>query len=553
MLMLILLLLSGNGVLGNEAVSVTSQSEQVLPVQTQLDQYSSDQVSSTQPQTPSTDQMPSASGLTPRHKFKPQTPVLLAQQPTPPQSTSTDISSNPARPLPPPSVFPTPKISNIFDKSDLLPLPRMAQAAVPPSFSRDSSVAPDSFVYSELDRLAAEIAQIRQDKKKQDTQKTWITPKLTGRIFLDSYSVDQGDRSDYKNKTGVREMQFAITGNGFDSFDYKLELSLSPTDARVNLVDNWIGVKNIPLLGYVRAGHYKPETGIAYLASGLHTPLSEYVGPSGTFGFGRRLGVSSEHLFAKDRVRLFYGVFQGDTINSSRYINEDNQGNLFNIRLSVVPIFENEGRRTLHFGGNYSYVNTKKNQAGMGVQPGAVSWYSNSLQTGNFANDQQHRYGFEFALQNGPVSMSSEVSLAQFSGYNNMTPARTATGGYLELGYFLTGDHRSYSLQNGTFGATKVKHPFHPFRAGDCNLIDGLGAWQLILIWSYLDLTDWRNNNTVNTTNGGFQHDLTFGVNWFWNSNIRLILEYIHSQQNYGTAGQYRHEDILGTSLRLHF
>jgi phosphate-selective porin OprO/OprP len=406
-----------------------------------------------------------------------------------------------------------------------------------------------------LDRLTADIEKLKKDTKKPDTKKAWSSPKISGRLFLDSYTVDEDAKittGRLQNKAGIREMQFAITGNGFDAFDYKLELSLAPNGGRVNLVDNWIGVKNVPLLGYVRAGHFKPETGLAYPTSALHTPLTEFVAPSGTFGFGRRFGVSSEHLFAQDHIRLFYGVFQGAATNTDRFIQDDNQGTVFNIRLTAAPIYENEGRQVFHVGGHWSYVHSQNDSASLSIQPGGISWYSSLLGTGNFANNNHHRAGLELALQNGPLSVSSEWYFARYADHATQTlgysPERTANGGYVELGYFLTDDHRSYQLKSGTFNAAKVKHNFHPFKSGEWNLVDGFGAWQLIFQWGYLDLLDWRNGN-----NGGRQNDLTFGVNWFWTSNIRWIFEYVHSQQNIGSNHQYRNEDIFGTSLRLHF
>ncbi|MDR1964732.1 MAG: OprO/OprP family phosphate-selective porin, partial [Planctomycetaceae bacterium] len=332
--------------------------------------------------------------LTPRQKGKTKDALLLAQQTPRPEV----ISETTRPPLPSPSV-----------DSVALPLP----ATIP-------AVSSDPFVYSELDRLAADIEKLKTDTKKPDTKKGWSTPKLSGRLFLDNYSVDQdaevvGNR--FQNKSGVREMQFAITGNGFDSFDYKIELSLAPTEGRVNLVDNWIGIKNVPLLGYVRAGHYKPETGLAYPTSALNTSLTEFVGPSGTFGFGRRVGVSSEHLFAQDRIRLFYGVFQGDQTNTNRFIQDDNPGTIFNMRLTAVPIYENEGRQVLHFGGHWSYVHSRNNLTSLSIQPGANSWYTASLQTGTFDNNNHHRAGIELALQNGPFSISSEWYIAKYADH----------------------------------------------------------------------------------------------------------------------------------------
>jgi phosphate-selective porin len=374
--------------------------------------------------------------LTPRQKGQHQNTLLLAQQPPHPAAVEEVTRS----PLPPP----TPELPA-----------EVTLPAIPvtPQLSAAPSIPSDPFVYSELDRLAADIEKLKKETKKPDTKKTWSTPKFSGRLFLDSYTVDEDAENTgrLQNKAGVREMQFAITGNGFESFDYKLELSLAPTSGQVNLVDNWIGIKNLPLLGYVRAGHFKPETGLAYPTSALHTSLTEFVGPSGTFGFGRRVGISSEHLFAHDHIRLFYGVFQGATTNTSRFIQDDNPGTVFNVRLTAVPVYENEGRQVLHFGGHWSYVHSQDNHTSLSIQPGSISWYSALLKTGDFANNHHHRAGLEVALQNGPLSFASEWYFARYADHSTQTlgyaPDRTATGGYIEFGYFLTNDHRSYQLK----------------------------------------------------------------------------------------------------------
>ncbi|MDR0611395.1 MAG: OprO/OprP family phosphate-selective porin [Planctomycetaceae bacterium] len=488
--------------------------------------------------------------LTPRQKGKPKNTLLLAQQPPPPATLEAVTRS----PLPPPPLaLPSDAVSPSLPELPKLPLSPPIPVTQP--LDTAPSIPSDPFVYSELDRLTADIEKLKKETKKPDTKKTWSTPKLSGRLFLDSYTVDEDAETvnRLKNKAGIREMQFAITGNGFESFDYKIELSLAPSEGQVNLVDNWVGINNVPFLGYVRAGHFKPETGFAYPTSALHTSLTEFAGTSGTFGFGRRVGVSSEHLFAQDHIRLFYGVFQGGQTNTNRFISDDNPGTVFNIHLTAVPIYENEGRQVLHFGGHWSYVHSGNNQTSLSIQPGSNSWYSSLLGTGNFGNNHHHRAGLELAFQNGPISFATEWYFARYADYVSKahvySPDRTATGGYIELGYFLTNDHRSYQLKSGTFGAAKVKHNFHPFKFGEWNLIDGFGAWQLILQWSYLDLLDWRNAQG----NGGRQNDLIFGVNWFWTSNIRWIVEYVHSQQNIGSSYRSRNEDIFGTSLRLHF
>ncbi len=491
-------------------------------------------------------------GLTPRGKVrKPaEHSIILAQHPAP----------NPPRRETPPSskdpflaTAPTPAA----------PAPEAPTQTVPPVMVADATpvIAPshsDSYVYSELERLAAELDKVKKDTKKPDGKKGWESPKITGRLFLDTYALEQNDRSfdhygDLQNKAGVREMQIAVSGKGFDSFDYKMEFSLAPNTGRVNLVDNWIGVKNLPLLGYVRAGHFKPETGLTYPASALHTTLTEFTGPTSAFGFGRRFGVAAEETFCKDRIRLFYGIFQEGATNTNRYIQEDNQGQVFNVRLSAAPVFEKEGRHVLHLGGHWSYASTKDGSTSVSGNVGSIAWLPTSISTGSTSNDtfacnHHNRAGIELAYQRGAFAVQSEAFVGEYAGYKNQ-PGRTATGAYVELKYFLTGEHRSYDLKKGMFGAVKMKNNFHPHKVGDWNLVDGFGAWQVVVQWSYLDLGDWRDVST----RAGQQNDVTLGLNWFWTPNIRWIFEYVHSEQNISGYRGNTSEDIFGTSLRLHF
>ena len=47
-----------------------------------------------------------------------------------------------------------------------------------------------------------------------------------------------------------------------------------------------------------------------------------------------------------------------------------------------------------------------------------------------------------------------------------------------------------------------------------------MGAWQVGLRFSYLDLND-------KAIQGGMVYDWTAGLNWFWNPNMKVQLNYI--------------------------
>jgi phosphate-selective porin OprO/OprP len=92
---------------------------------------------------------------------------------------------------------------------------------------------------------------------------------------------------------------------------------------------------------------------------------------------------------------------------------------------------------------------------------------------------------------------------------------RRATGGYLQISWFITGEHRAYHPARGTF--VQVSVPGNVFRG------DGPGAWQLAARWSTLDLDD-------GSVAGGRLEDITVGLNWHLNTHCRMMLDGIHSR-----------------------
>ena len=62
--------------------------------------------------------------------------------------------------------------------------------------------------------------------------------------------------------------------------------------------------------------------------------------------------------------------------------------------------------------------------------------------------------------------------------------------------------------------------PRNNLKFSRCDGFDGGGAWQLGARFSYVDLTD-------KAIDGGNVYDFTLGINWFFNPNMKLQLNYI--------------------------
>ncbi len=105
-------------------------------------------------------------------------------------------------------------------------------------------------------------------------------------------------------------------------------------------------------------------------------------------------------------------------------------------------------------------------------------------------------------------------------------PTLDFDGGYVLATWSLTGDRRKYTPGIGAYSAIVPAHPFS-LSAGEW------GAFELAARYSIIDLNSHVTSGIPQTTTGGVfggtQKNITLGLNWFPNSNIRFALNYIHS------------------------
>jgi len=114
-------------------------------------------------------------------------------------------------------------------------------------------------------------------------------------------------------------------------------------------------------------------------------------------------------------------------------------------------------------------------------------------------------------------------------------------GGYVQAGYILTGEKRKYSTSSGSFGGVNPKDPFFLDVAG------GIGAWEIAARYSYVDLND-------QLVFGGKQENVTVGLNWYLNENMRMMFNWIHGTvQKTNLAGVDRGAKYDAFAMRTQF
>ena len=93
-------------------------------------------------------------------------------------------------------------------------------------------------------------------------------------------------------------------------------------------------------------------------------------------------------------------------------------------------------------------------------------------------------------------------------------------GAYGEVSYTLTGEAHPYKPDSGAYGSIVPAHPLSLSQGG-------FGAWELAARLSYIGLNDNRHS-AIAPAVGGDLSDVTLGLNWYVNSNIRYMLNYVH-------------------------
>jgi len=144
--------------------------------------------------------------------------------------------------------------------------------------------------------------------------------------------------------------------------------------------------------------------------------------------------------------------------------------------------------------------------------------------------DNTWLFGGEMAAVYGPFSLQGEYI------HNRVVRNQAANldfyGAYVQGSWFLTGESRPYNVKKGTF---KLIDPLHNY-----------GAWQFGLRYSWLDLTD-RN------ITGGKENNLTIGLNWYVNYNVRFMMNYIFVDAHPNRNGIDENPNILQMRGQLVF
>ena len=152
------------------------------------------------------------------------------------------------------------------------------------------------------------------------------------------------------------------------------------------------------------------------------------------------------------------------------------------------------------------------------------------VNTGNIAAEGSTIFGAELLYNRGPFSVQAEydwafINSAIVGGKNQGNIG--FTGGYVQVGYFLTGESRQYDRRFGRLNSEYISRPNTPFwlvRGEDGRFNYGLGAWEVAGRFSRIDLND-------PAVRAGILDQFEAGVNWHLNNNLRVQFMFLHANR----------------------
>ncbi|MGZ8998545.1 MAG: OprO/OprP family phosphate-selective porin [Allosphingosinicella sp.] len=333
----------------------------------------------------------------------------------------------------------------------------------------------------------------------------------------------------------LRRARLGVEGTIPGGFGYVFEVDLA--DNAVEITDAILTYKAAESTT-LTIGQHNSFQSMEELTSSRFTSFIERAAFTDAFNFERRVGVSA--TVASGDLVAQAGLF---TDNITDLGNDENNGFSLDGRIVFAPEL---GNTRLHLGASAHW-----RDLGDPAAAGAPGRYRQRprvhftdvrfIATPPLPGENETGFGLEAALINGAFHAAAEAYWLR-TDLVNVSSSRTFSGGYAEVGYYLTGETRGY--RHGRWDRTSVRRPVGGEEGG-------FGALQVNFRYDYLDL------NSAPTL-GGVQNGLQASLIWIPTDYVRFLLNY--GRMSYDDAvipasgGDRDYEiDVLGARAQIDF
>jgi phosphate-selective porin OprO/OprP len=291
---------------------------------------------------------------------------------------------------------------------------------------------------------------------------------------------------------------------------------------RFNITDLYVEFREVPLLGHVRVGRWKLPFYFEAVTSIRNVTFLER-GLAFTFAPFRQIGLGFDNATADELTTWAVATYRFPTNQFGAVAGDGGGYSVVERFTHAFPLGPKSDAAAIHVGLDYAFQTTADGllnyrtppEIDIGESGGADVPFPTAVppfvDTGGILEDGTNLFDVEFAGTYGPFHFESNAVWAlvnQQDGPQLLFPSVSAYAGWI-----LTGEHRPYLWRTANFGAIEPDRKF-------CS--QGWGAWELAFRWSWINLTD-------KNIEGGELTDLTAGVNWYWNANVKCQFNYIRA------------------------
>lgn len=353
--------------------------------------------------------------------------------------------------------------------------------------------------------------------------------KIGGRMQLD-YNDYDGVINKKVDENGsdiwFRRARLELSGH-YDDWSYVMSYNLTD-DGSIDLLNvSYDGWGELATLTF---GQQKEDFGLEDTGSSKWTTAVERSLPSNAFDMGNNIGVKLHG--ANDFLTYSLGVYKQD-IDSSNNLDTATTG-----RFVIRPMNSENG--LIHLGAGYTVRDSDDGfssiESRLGVRGGEQKTANKvaGKYTGGAVGDELKAMNFELAGVFGPAHFMAEYFDGELSGVA-AAPDLEADGYYVQAGWILTGESRSYKNEIAAFD--KVK----PAAAG--------GAWEIFARYDELDVSGNKNEPLISLA-GETGNTLTLGANWYVNEVVKVAFNYVKADVDQAIGGEDDGDAIV---VRLQF
>ncbi|MDA0832039.1 MAG: porin [Planctomycetota bacterium] len=370
----------------------------------------------------------------------------------------------------------------------------------------------------------------------EDAAPTFPKIKLTGCFQADAGWIDQSANSlatfgDIEDDAGFRRARLAAVGDVSENVSFLFEMDFA-FNGRPSFMDVWLDIHDIDYLGNIRIGQWRQPFGMDNLNSVreltfLERPLIFAFAPFRQTGIGFHNTNEDQTVTWAFSGFRFPADFFGGIGSPGGIGNLGDRGYGLAGRVTGVLLKDSADSGALvHIGADYSYISPGGHTShyrnvpeygGPFVGPdgtaGSIPFF---IDTGAIPANHVNLYNAEIGARHGSLYGQGEATYAiiQDTSGNSLS----LPGAYGQVGYFLTGEERTYNKASGVFGRVK---PLCPFGKA------GWGAWEIATRYSYINMNDVSVAGP--TTPGGRLNNMTYGVNWYLNQYTKFQFNFIQA------------------------